>query len=59
VPDATGVGRAVVDMPLEAGLPARVVPVTITAGRQANSDGRGGANVPKKDLVLCHSLIVG
>ncbi|HZZ82576.1 MAG TPA: hypothetical protein VFE62_29020 [Gemmataceae bacterium] len=51
VPDATGVGRAVVDLLLEAGLAARVFPVTITAGRKVTSDGRGGANVPKKDLV--------
>jgi hypothetical protein len=51
VPDATGVGRAVVDLLLEANLSARIVPVTITAGHQPTSDGRGGAHVPKKDLV--------
>ncbi|HZZ80267.1 MAG TPA: hypothetical protein VFE62_17275 [Gemmataceae bacterium] len=51
VPDATGVGRAVVDLLLQAGLAARVLPVTITAGKRVTSDGRGGANVPKKDLV--------
>jgi hypothetical protein len=41
----------VVDLLLVAGLAARVVPVTITAGQRVTSDGRGGANVPKKDLV--------
>lgn len=51
VPDATGVGRAVVDLLLEANLFARIVPVTITAGHKPTSDGRGGAHVPKKDLV--------
>lgn len=51
VPDATGVGRAVVDSLFEAKLPARIVPVTITGGHKAKSDGRGGVHVPKKDLV--------
>jgi hypothetical protein len=51
VPDATGVGRAVVDLLQEAQLPARIIPVTITAGRHPTSDGAGGVRVPKKDLV--------
>jgi hypothetical protein len=51
VPDATGVGRAVVDLLLEANLAARIVPVTITSGHKPTSDGRGGVHVPKKDLV--------
>jgi hypothetical protein len=51
VPDATGVGRAVVDLLLEASLPAHIFPVTITAGHRPTSNGRGGAHVPKKDLV--------
>jgi hypothetical protein len=32
VPDATGVGRAVIDLLLDAKMPARIIPVTITAG---------------------------
>lgn len=51
VPDATGVGRGVVDLMLESNLKARIVPVTITAGRKPKSDCHGGAHVPKKDLV--------
>jgi hypothetical protein len=51
VPDATGVGRAVVDLLLEAKLSASIFPVTITAGKKPTSDRRGGARVPKKDLV--------
>jgi hypothetical protein len=51
VPDATGVGRAVVDLLRAAKLSARIVPVTITAGRKPTCDGRGGAHVPKRDLV--------
>jgi hypothetical protein len=51
VPDATGVGRAVVDALFEAKLSARIIPVTITSGHKATSDGRGGVHVPKKDLV--------
>lgn len=51
VPDATGVGRAVVDQLAQSILSARIVPVTITNGHKASSDGLGGAHVPKKDLV--------
>ena len=51
VPDATGVGRVVVDLLLEASLAARIIPVTITAGHRPSRDGRGGVHVPKKDLV--------
>lgn len=51
VPDATGVGRAVVDLLLESNVSARIVAVTITAGHKSTSDGRGGVRVPKKDLV--------
>jgi hypothetical protein len=51
VPDATGVGRVVVDLLLEANFAARIVPVTITAGQRPTRDGRSGIRVPKKDLV--------
>ncbi len=46
VVDATGVGRPVVDMIAEAGLPATVEAFTITAGFTP-----GDKTVPKKDLV--------
>ena len=49
--DATGVGRAVVDMFLAADIPCRIVPITITAGSKVTSDGRGGYHVPKRDLI--------
>jgi len=48
--DATGVGRAVVDMFRQARLPARVVPITITGGQSVNFD-NGCFHVPKKELV--------
>ena len=49
--DATGVGRAVVDMFAAAQLPCKIAPITITSGQSHSFDGHGGAHVPKKDLV--------
>jgi hypothetical protein len=52
VVDATGVGRAVVDLFRSAELPARLVPVTITGVMLAPRPQEGGAwHTPKKDLV--------
>ena len=48
--DATGVGRPVVDLLRRAGLPCRLVPVTITAGDRESSDS-GNWRVPKRDLI--------
>ena len=48
VVDATGVGRAVVDLIWEVGLSC--VPVTITGGTDATFEG-GSYKVPKRDLV--------
>lgn len=48
--DATGVGRPVVDLLRQAGMPCRLQAVTITAGHAATA-GPGGVNVPKKELV--------
>ncbi|HEX9633830.1 MAG TPA: hypothetical protein VGA02_15315 [Gemmatimonadales bacterium] len=50
VVDATGVGRAVVDLFADAALGVRLVPVTITAGNDAH-EGFEGWRVPKRDLV--------
>jgi hypothetical protein len=50
VVDATGVGAPVVDLLNRAGMRARVIPVTITAGDRENSDGRG-FRVPRRDLI--------
>src|SRR5262245_55486707 len=47
--DATGVGRAVVDLFRQAKLPVSLVPITITAGHHAGRAG-GGYHVAKKDL---------
>jgi hypothetical protein len=50
--DATGVGRAVVDLFRDAGLPvAELVAVTITGGQEMSRTGPGMWSVPKKDLV--------
>jgi hypothetical protein len=50
VVDATGVGRAVVDLLRQAtSLPIRAV--TITAGSQATDDGPYSLRVPKRDLI--------
>lgn len=54
--DATGVGRAVVDLFLNEPMPARVVPITITAGdtlrrSRWNRSMATGHWVPKSDLV--------
>jgi hypothetical protein len=56
IPDATGVGRAVVDLFLDARPDAEITPLTITAGDEAKEDrwGQSGARgywVPKKELV--------
>lgn len=48
--DATGVGRAVVDL-LRAATSLPVRAVTITAGSQATDDGPYSTKVPKRDLI--------
>src|SRR5947209_8130080 len=50
VADATGVGMPVVEMLQDAGLKARIVPVTITSGGSARRDG-GVWHVPRRDLL--------
>jgi hypothetical protein len=49
VVDATGVGRAVVDLLRQAELPAMLVPITITAGHAAARE-KDGYHVAKKHL---------
>ena len=56
LPDATGVGRAVVDLLVESKISSRIIPVTITGGHKPTSDGLGGVHVPKKDLVAVVKL---
>lgn len=51
--DATGVGRAVVDIVRNANLAAQLMPVTITGGHEAN-----GLNVPKKQLVSVLQMLL-
>jgi hypothetical protein len=53
VVDQTGVGRPVVEMLLQAPLPCRIVPVTITSGQAVNAASDGRLNVPKAELVTC------
>lgn len=56
--DATGVGRAVVDMIRKAALPrVKLVPITITAGNEVNYN-EGYWHVPKKELVGVMSLLL-
>jgi hypothetical protein len=59
VVDATGVGRAVVDLFRAArpALPCRLRAVTITAGQHA-ATGAAGETVPKKDLVGCLQVLL-
>ena len=49
--DATGVGRAVVDLVRAAKVEAALAPLTITAGLTASRNDQGEYLVPKKDLV--------
>lgn len=49
--DATGVGRAVLDMFRLLELPCDLIPVTITGGNNATRDNTGMWYVPKRDLV--------
>jgi hypothetical protein len=51
IADQTGVGRAVIDMFREAGMPGPLVPVTITAGRAVTPAGGGSWHVAKVQLV--------
>lgn len=48
--DASGVGRAIVDLFRQASLSVRLVPITITSGTAVTA-AEGGYHVPKKDLV--------
>jgi hypothetical protein len=59
VPDATGVGRPVVDMFREAlsEYPRRVHPITITGGSSASSSAVG-THVPKRDLVVTLKVLL-
>jgi hypothetical protein len=59
VVDATGVGRAVVDLFRAArpALPCRLRAVTITAGQHAAA-GAAGETAPKKDLVACLQVLL-
>ena len=50
VVDATGVGRPVVDLLRRAGLPCRLMPVTITGGDKETCES-GMWHVPKRDLI--------
>jgi hypothetical protein len=50
IPDATCVGRPVVDMLRRACLPCRLMPVTITAGGRETYE-NGDWRVPKRDLI--------
>ena len=50
IADATGVGRPVVDLLRRAGLPCRIMPVTITGGGKETYE-NGNWRVPKRDLI--------
>src|SRR5262249_34053769 len=56
VVDATGVGRAVIDLFRQARLPAHLVPITITAGHQATYQ-RDGWHVAKKHLAAALQVL--
>lgn len=49
--DATGVGRAVLDMFRLIELPCDIIPITITGGNNASRDNSGMRYVPKRDLI--------
>jgi hypothetical protein len=56
--DATGVGKAVVEMFRAAPLQVTLHPVTITFGGSATLQPGGGYSVPKKDLVAVMQTLV-
>src|SRR5262245_34284298 len=58
VVDATGVGRAVVDLLRRQGLSARLAPVTVTAGRRVRLRG-GFLSVPKGHLIGALRQVLG
>jgi hypothetical protein len=51
VVDQTGVGRPVIDAFRQAPMAARLVPITITAGKTVKRTADGSLHVPKKQLV--------
>lgn len=55
--DGTGVGRPIVDLLREARLDCALVPVLITSGMTAHSDG-GIWNVPKRDLIAAVQVLI-
>lgn len=57
VADGTGVGAPVVDLLRKAGLPCRIVAVTITSGHHAHATA-GGYSVPKLDLISGMQVVV-
>src|SRR5262249_29878445 len=56
--DATGVGRAVVDLFRKARPKARLIPITITGG-SVESSGPDGWTVPKRDLAGVLQVLLG
>lgn len=54
--DQTGVGRPVMDMLAASGLTP--IGITITGANAHSSDGRGGYQVPKRDLVSALSVLL-
>jgi hypothetical protein len=57
--DYTGVGRAVVDALVALPMPCPVVPVTLTAGREATAHPGGDWSVPKRELVATLLALFG
>lgn len=55
--DGTGVGRPVLDVFRQRGVPG-IVPVTITAGHEATRSDDGGWHVPKKELVAAVQVLL-
>jgi hypothetical protein len=58
VVDRTGVGKAVVDLLDKAAVTKPVWDITVTTGLEVVKDGRGGYQVPKKDLVAVLQVLL-
>jgi hypothetical protein len=58
VVDQTGVGKPVVDLFVQANMPARLERMQITAGHQATRGTDGSWHVPKKELVACLQVLL-
>src|SRR5579872_6135096 len=56
--DITAVGKPVLDLLRRARIPAYIRPITVTAGHESATDGKGGWLVPRIELVSTTQILL-